>query len=402
MDPTSEGVWLATETDPDVAGGRDYFGVDLAKLQAEFSAISPMPPAAFDRRLYEGARVHSEDLILRDAQDHIDQFDQVTDAGFSRQSIGGVVFSYTRSGLHAHAAFNIDWGSEPDGMQTGRGHRVVLMSDGHQYMNVGIASVHVTEAGKSVGPFVVTGNYAQANTGAADHYNAFIVGTVWIDANGNGWYDAGEGYEGVSVVPSIGTYYAVTGDAGGYAIPITETGIATIAFSGGALPVSGSVTASLSATSVLVDYIPQADPGSGRSFLPAIHFLLSLQDSVADSVFSRSTSDNLVNDAQTGLVWQDAALSFKDEADGITYCNGSTLDGFDDWRLPSLAEISDFFHRVDADVQFDLNAWGTFSGCTANVAVGGYVKTPVGADQYGGSTGDPINFSGGAAARCVR
>jgi len=110
--PTTEGVWLATESHGDVANGRNYFGVDVAKLQLEFAAISPMPPAAFDRRLYEAARVHSEDLISRDAQDHTNQFDRVTAAGFSWLSLGGVVFSYTHSGLHAHAAFNIDWGGE--------------------------------------------------------------------------------------------------------------------------------------------------------------------------------------------------------------------------------------------------------------------------------------------------
>jgi len=254
--PHIEGNWLATETHGDVSGGRDYFGVDINKLQDEFSAISPMPPAAFDRRLYEAARVHSEDLIARDAQDHTNQFNRVDDAGFSWLSLGGVVFSYTNSGLHAHAAFNIDWGNEPDGMQTGRGHRMALMSDGKEYMNVGISSIYVSDSGKTVGPYVTTGNYAKANTNTADHFNTFIVGTVWIDTNSNGWYDDGEGYSGVIVMPSIGTYYAVTSDSGGYAIPITETGAATISFSGGSLPAAGSVDTTLSAISKLIDFIP--------------------------------------------------------------------------------------------------------------------------------------------------
>ncbi len=276
--PTAEGLWLATESHGDVAHGRNYFGVDVAKLKLEFAAINPMPPAAFDRRLYEAARVHSEDLISRDAQDHTNQFDSVTAAGFSWLSLGGVVFSYTDSGLHAHAAFNIDWGSEPDGMQTGRGHRVALMSDGREYTNVGISSIYVTDSGKSVGPYVTTGNYAKADGSTADHFNAFIVGTVWFDANANGWYDDGEGLSGVTVMPSIGTYHAVTADSGGYAIPITETGAVTVTFSGGTLQASGSRSTTLSTVSKLVDFIPPADPVAQPSqdafpwnmFLPAI------------------------------------------------------------------------------------------------------------------------------------
>lgn len=274
--PTVEGIWLATESHVDVSNGRDYFEVDVVKLQAEFAVISPMPPAAFDRRLYEAARVHSEDLISRDAQDHNNQFDRVDDANFSWLSLGGVVFSYTRSGLHAHAAFNIDWGFEDDGMQTGRGHRVALMSDGKEYTNVGIASIYDDDSENSVGPYVTTGNYAKANSSSADHFNAFVVGTVWTDSNSNGWYDDGEGLSGVTIMPSIGTYYAITADSGGYAIPITETGAVTLNFSGGSLPASGSISTTLSTVSQLVDFIPSDVPVSPsfQKNLPGVLFLL--------------------------------------------------------------------------------------------------------------------------------
>lgn len=124
--PTQEGVWLATSGDPEVAGGRTYFGVDLNKLKSEFAAISAKGPAAFDNRLYAAALAHSIDLIARDAQDHNNQFVRVDTAGFHYSSstgyaIRGNVFSYATSGLNAHAAWNIDWGSTSDGMQAGRG-----------------------------------------------------------------------------------------------------------------------------------------------------------------------------------------------------------------------------------------------------------------------------------------
>ncbi len=427
--PTVEGSWLSTEPHRDVSNGRSYFGVDLTKLQDEFTAISQMPPAAFDRRLYEAAKVHSQDLIARDAQDHTDQFNRVTASGFEYLAIAGVVFSYTDSGLHAHAAFNIDWGNEPDGMQSGRGHRVALMSDGKEYTNVGISSIYVTDGGKKIGPYVTTGNYAKANTSTVDHFNAFIVGTVWSDTNSNGWYEDGEGLSGVTVMPSIGTYYAVTADSGGYAIPITETGTATVNFSGGALPASDNANITLSAVSQLVDFMPIGvaikNDFPWAMFLPAITHkkggdavdchgdtggtavldscgVCGGDDSTCGTPFERSSSGNIVTDNTTQLMWQDSPLAFRDEAGGILYCNEKSFDGYQDWRLPTFSELQDFFKRVSADHEFDLNYWGTFEYCTASVAIGGYVRTPYGAKKNGGETGDSINFRGGAAARCVR
>ena len=73
--PPAEGVWLATSTDPDIASGRNYFGVNTTVLQNEFNGYSAKPPAAFDVRLYNAAKAHSDDLIARNAQDHNGQDD---------------------------------------------------------------------------------------------------------------------------------------------------------------------------------------------------------------------------------------------------------------------------------------------------------------------------------------
>ena len=143
-------------------------------------------------RLFYAAEAHSDDLIFRDAQDHIGQFDRVTDAGFSFTSARGCVFSFAKSALYAHAGFNIDWGyGDSTGMQPGRGHRMALMSDDGNYTNVGLAAVSESDSSTQVGPLVVMGNYCQANTSATDHYNRFLAGTVWTDSNDNGLYDPG-------------------------------------------------------------------------------------------------------------------------------------------------------------------------------------------------------------------
>lgn len=259
--PTQEGIFLSDTGYSNVANAVRYFGVDIDVLIAEFAALAPKPPAAFDRRIYQGSLVHSLDLIARDAQDHTNQFQRVRDAGFDYNGGNASVFSYTRSPLHGHAGFNIDWGSDGgagDGMQPGRGHRRGLMNSGSSLLsNVGIAMVQETDSGTSVGPLVTSIVYARADTRTNNHYNVFIVGTVWEDRNGNDRYDAGEGIDGVSVTADRGLYFAVTGIAGGYAIPATENGTYTLTFSGGDLAGAQQRPVDVSGQSVLVPWLPQ-------------------------------------------------------------------------------------------------------------------------------------------------
>jgi hypothetical protein len=248
--PTQEGIWLATSSDPQIAGGRVYFGVNLTLLQSEFAGYDAKPPAAFDVRLYNAAKAHSDDLIARDAQDHTGQIERVIASGFPWTYWRGNVFSYASSSLNAHAAWNIDWGYAPDGMQSGRGHRKAIMSLDGAYTNVGLALVHETNPGTRVGPYVSTGNYCAAQEPAG--YNRFIVGTVWQDLDGDQFYDPGEGIGGVTVTPNSGTYYAVTANSGGYAIPITAAGIYQVTFSGA---LSGERSVVVGSVSALLDFL---------------------------------------------------------------------------------------------------------------------------------------------------
>ncbi len=248
-DPTAEGIWLATSSDPDIAGGRDFFSVTIAALQAAFAALPVKPPAVFDIRLHDASELHSLDLIARDAQDHNGQFDKVDASGFNCNGGRISVFSFSDSAVNAHAALNIDWGNGPDGMQDPPGHREAIMGvwpfAGPGLTNVGLAMVPENDPGTQVGPLVFSGAYCQA--GGMDQ-NRFIVGTVWNDLNDDGDYDEGEGIGGVTVMPDNGTYYAVTGDAGGYAIPITAAGDYMVTLSGPNLG-SSSVVKSITAGS---------------------------------------------------------------------------------------------------------------------------------------------------------
>ena len=263
-DPTQEGLWLANLADSDVAGARSFFNVDLDILQAEFSAIQAKPPAAFDVRLYLAAMAHSNELIANDSQNHTGQLDRVVDAGFAFGAWRGNVFSYTRSGIHGHAGFNIDWGgNDGTGMQTGRGHRQAIMSIDGDYTNVGLAVIAESDSSTTVGPLVTTGNYCSAQTAEANHFNRFLVGTVWRDLNLNDQYDPVEGMGGITVRPDRGTYFAITADSGGYAIPILDAGTYTVVFSGSGLVGEKTRTVNMDSQSFLLDLVhSDGDPGT--------------------------------------------------------------------------------------------------------------------------------------------
>ena len=147
------------------------------------------------------------------------------------------------------------------------------------------------------------------------------------------------------------------------------------------------------------------DGSSANSFL---HILTSRDDRSAPSPSSSSrfskNAEGMIKDSATSLMWPDNNWldMVEDETDGNNHCAQLTLGGHDDWRFPTVNELQAFYQGVDADTSFTLKYWGSFAQCKAVMGIGGYIRTPYGAQQYGGNTGDPIGFSGHAAVRCVR
>jgi hypothetical protein len=129
------------------------------------------------------------------------------------------------------------------------------MSIDGEYTNVGIAVVSDSDPNTKVGPLVITGNFCKATSDEEDHYNRFLVGTVWEDLNGNSMYDQGEGISSVTVMPDQGEYHAVTSNSGGYAIPITVPGSYLVRFSGPFLNENVIRIVNIESDSVLLDLI---------------------------------------------------------------------------------------------------------------------------------------------------
>jgi hypothetical protein len=261
--PTQEGIMLATVTDPAILSAYTYFNVDKNKLKTDFVTYPERPPLAFNIKLITAARGHSQDMSDNNFQGHDGSNGKHFDERINAQgytgwtSAGENVSAYSQNLLYAHVGFNVDWGNP------GLGHRTNIMNFGTDiYTEIGIGIVHDSHGGQHTGPIIVTEDFGNAK-------KPYIVGVVYKDLNSNNFYDVGEGISGVTVMPSSGTYYAVTSESGGYAIPITATGTLSVTASGGTLgaPITLNVTAG--ADNVKLDFLP------GLPSLPGLVSLIS-------------------------------------------------------------------------------------------------------------------------------
>jgi hypothetical protein len=234
-DPEAELPLLLGSSDPDVARALNYFGVDADALAAQWSTLTPAAPLAWSPELMQTAAAHTQAMLDADVQAHqtpgessLDQ--RVLDAGYDFSLLGENVFAYSVSPFYAHAAFAIDWGDGPGGMQNPPEHRQNVMNP--QFTQVGIAVLQ-TVPDKTVGPQLVTEDFAMPRVSE----NPFLLGTVYDDSNNNGRYDAGEGQAGVTVTVtgSAGTFTTETLTAGSYQMQL-PLGSYTVTFAGAALP----------------------------------------------------------------------------------------------------------------------------------------------------------------------
>jgi Ca2+-binding RTX toxin-like protein len=254
MDPAGEYDRLMITSDPDIAGAVSFFGVDLPKLQSELAALAAVAPLAWSDGLAQAAQAHSDLMKSQDAQQHqlpgeAGVGDRITAAGYSWSSYGENIFAYAESMEHGHAGFVIDWGNEPDGMQTGRGHRANIMASG--FVEVGIGHATDNDPATAVGPHLITHDF-----GSSFGYSAQFLGVVINDADGDSFYDLGEGLGSVtiSLTGTAGNYSTTSWASGGWQISVPP-GNYQLTFSGGGLPSAIVKMATLGTANVKVDAI---------------------------------------------------------------------------------------------------------------------------------------------------
>jgi uncharacterized protein YkwD len=214
--PYEECKKLLSSDDRYIQQALDVYQIDIDKLTSDFKSYFQKPPLAFNVQLMEAAQIQTQDMIAHDFQDHTgsdgstlkDRFNRV---GYEYYLGGENIFAYAHSPFHAQAAFLIDWGVED------LGHRDNLLDLGTHtaFREIGICIREESSPRTSVGPLVVSQEF-----GMATRQTVFITGVVYRDANGNHFYDPGEGLGGVQVMPNHGEYYAVTSASGGFTIPV--------------------------------------------------------------------------------------------------------------------------------------------------------------------------------------
>jgi hypothetical protein len=256
--PTAEGQRLATTTDPSLISAYGDFSVDLSLMQSAFATNPPVPPLAMNAQLLSAARWHSGDMFTNQYQGHsqtngaiiLSPGDRVITNGYKPSVAGENVFSYASSVFQGHAAFAVDWGFGPGGMQTPPGHRNNMFSPGFREVGIGV----VDGVNGSVGPQIVTQDFGAQFSGVP-----LITGVVYFDLNGNSFYDIGEGIGGVTVNTPGSIFFTVTADSGGYALPVPADGNYTLTFTSSGL--SNQVVAAVSGgRNTKVDYRPAYTP----------------------------------------------------------------------------------------------------------------------------------------------
>lgn len=223
-----------------VEAALNFFDVDLDLFLEQLQDYDSVPPLAFNDALASSALTHTQLMIDNDSQSHnlpgeIGLLARVVDAGYTNvASVGESIFAFSQDVEYAHAAFYIDWGFGPGGIQDPAGHRNSILSA--TFTEVGIAWVEETDPSTSVGPFLTTQHF-----GTTFNYEAQALGVVFSDHDGDDFYDIGEGVEGVTITfdGTDETYVTQSWASGGYQIALPD-GVYTVTFSGAGL--AGDIT----------------------------------------------------------------------------------------------------------------------------------------------------------------
>ncbi len=243
--PAAELNLILNANDPNVNNALTFYNVDRPTLAAQWATLTPAPPLAWNDDLGSAALAHSQAMLATQDQDHQVAGEptlqaRVVNAGYANYSlIGENIYAYAHSVFEAEAAFAIDWGNvnAPNGIQSPPGHRNNLMAVDLREVGIGLVNA---PSGSPMGPLLVTQDFGNRS----DIGNPFLLGSVFADANQDGYYEPGEGLAGVSltITGSAGTFQATTSAAGGYQLQV-PAGTYQVTASGGGLtaPVTQAV-----------------------------------------------------------------------------------------------------------------------------------------------------------------
>ncbi|QYM77935.1 immunoglobulin domain-containing protein [Horticoccus luteus] len=268
MFPAAEGTLLRNTTDPQVVSAYNYFHVDLAKMESEFQALTPLPPVAFNALLTNDARGHTQDMFDYTYQGHEGPeappnastiTSRALAAGYNYQVIAENVYSFADSPFHGHAGFEVDWGTASDGMQPTRGHRANIHNSNVREIGVGVVIGTKTGNNLDGNPTTVGPQLVSQEFGTRAALGPLLTGVAYFDLSGDHFYSIGEGLGQVTVTVEGASYSAVTAPSGAFTVPLPGAGTYTVTFTGPGLSQTATVT-SASGENVKLDFTPTFSP----------------------------------------------------------------------------------------------------------------------------------------------
>ena len=199
-----------------------FNGVDAAMFAQELKTLKTAPPLVFNLQLLACARKHSHYMILNGLTHDEDPgkpgytgksaSDRAKAVGYRVSALGENCYAGATGAVNSHLGFVVDPGKGgPGGMQPKRGHRMNLINP--MFTEVGPGAV---PNGKGLSVTHVLGKGERAAGGVA-----------FVDVNGNGTYDAGEGRAGVVITANNGAS-AKTWNSGAFTLGLKSDAAGTL------------------------------------------------------------------------------------------------------------------------------------------------------------------------------
>jgi Ca2+-binding RTX toxin-like protein len=371
-----------------------YFGVDPAAFSAQIAELPAVAPLAWSTTLGIAAQTHSAAMIAADMQSHqlpgeATLGDRVRDAGYVFSNLRENIFAFARDMTYGHAGFFIDWGYDDsdivggtlrtdwqtngDGIQDTAGHRAALLNA--DLTEIGIGVIAETNPETEVGPYVVT-----QDLGSRPGYQPQLLGVVIDDADGDRFYDIGEGLGGISVtaVGQAGRFVTQSWASGGYQMEL-PAGSYTVTFSGGALQ---SREASYSVT--IAGSNVKLDGFAADAVAPSVSSVDLIGRDTADVLRGAEGNDRLV-----GLGGNDTLYG----GDGTDTLDGGLGDDFI-FGGSTVADLRDVIYGGDGNDSIDGGAGNDeLNGGNGNDTVLG----GLGSDTVIGNADDDLLAGGGGS-----
>jgi hypothetical protein len=201
LNPAAELNLLLNSGDTKVNEALAFFKVDRTVLAQQWTSLTASQALAWSEALNASANNHNAVMIAQDKQEHVLEGEQsiplrTKAAGYSNASIVGEnIYGFAYSPIFTHAGFAVDWGPTATGILDGASHRVNMMDS--RYREVGIAATDFnSDPNSQLGPLVVTQDFGNRTT--LDN-KAWLLGVAFKDADGDRFYDAGEGVENIKI-----------------------------------------------------------------------------------------------------------------------------------------------------------------------------------------------------------